>query len=117
MVLEAQRGSNVQVVEQDEEVGENANGIGEGEGERELNKGNTERQTFEGVKFYATDVEEDVTAPRGGGGGGGIVYSHKLREGVNRESYGLQVAKLANLPAETLEVARQTLEALQAKAS
>ena len=64
---------------------------------------------WEGVEFWATDVHEDEKD-------GGIVYSHVLREGVNRNSYGLQVAKLANLPEETLEVARVTLGRLEAQA-
>ena len=64
------------------------------------------------VQFWATDVEDNSQQ----GAAGGIVYSHKLRRGVNRNSYGLQVAKLANLPDQTLEVARKTLEQLQAHA-
>lgn len=67
-----------------------------------------EGKGLEGVRFWATDVYEEEK--------GGIVYSHVLREGVNRNSYGLQVARLARLPEETLRVAKETLDDLQAKA-
>ncbi len=46
-------------------------------------------------------------------GGEGMVYEHRLRKGVNRQSYGLEVARLANVPEETLRVARVVLERLQ----
>uniref|UniRef100_V5GIA7 DNA mismatch repair proteins mutS family domain-containing protein n=2 Tax=Kalmanozyma brasiliensis TaxID=1392244 RepID=V5GIA7_KALBG len=62
---------------------------------------------WDGVEFWMTDVV---------GTREGIVYEHVLRKGVNRESYGLEVAKLANVPEQTLAVARQTLDRLQHKA-
>nr|WJN24908.1 meiotic recombination protein [Pseudozyma flocculosa] len=58
---------------------------------------------WKGVEFWCTDVRE---------GEDGMVYEHKLEKGVNRESYGLQVAKLARVPQETIEVARDTLRRL-----
>ncbi|SPO32077.1 related to MSH1 - DNA mismatch repair protein, mitochondrial [Ustilago trichophora] len=76
-----------------------------------------QEQRLDGVEFYATDVYEDEKATGSGGRGGEIVYSHTLRKGVNRNSYGLQVARLANLPEETLETARVTLERLQGQHS
>ncbi|TKY87659.1 hypothetical protein EX895_003240 [Sporisorium graminicola] len=61
-----------------------------------------------GVAFWSTDVLDDRE------GEDGLVFSHALRQGVNRNSYGLQVAKLANLPEDTLRCARETLDRLQA---
>ncbi|SPO25250.1 related to MSH1 - DNA mismatch repair protein, mitochondrial [Ustilago trichophora] len=69
-----------------------------------------QEQGLDGVEFYATDVYGEVDGTQGKRN---IVYSHTLRKGVNRNSYGLQVARLANLPEETLEIARITLERLQ----
>nr|WJN24912.1 meiotic recombination protein [Sporisorium sorghi] len=64
-------------------------------------------EAWKGVQFAATDVLQD-------GEEGALVYSHVLREGVNRESYGLQVARLANVPEDTVRCARETLVRLQA---
>jgi len=38
-----------------------------------------------------------------------FVYSYKLRPGVNRDSHGLKVAKLAGIPPSALQVASRTL--------
>ncbi|KAK0656691.1 muts domain V-domain-containing protein [Cercophora newfieldiana] len=54
------------------------------------------------VEMYCTDVEED--------GQGGFVYVHKLRRGINRQSHALKVARLAGLPEQAIQVARQVLE-------
>lgn len=62
----------------------------------------------EGVEFWMTDIARE---------GEGMVYEHRLRKGVNRESYGLEVARLAKVPEETLGVARRVLEGLHSKAS
>lgn len=56
----------------------------------------------EGVKFVCTDVDEDESD-------GSIIFSHRLRDGINRESHGLKVAKLAGMPEEALAVAEKTL--------
>nr|WJN24910.1 meiotic recombination protein [Pseudozyma thailandica] len=61
------------------------------------------------VKFFCTDVDANLAKHAQ------IVYSHKLRPGVNRQSYGLQVAKLAKLPQQTINVAESTLALLQAQ--
>jgi DNA mismatch repair ATPase MutS len=58
---------------------------------------------MESVGFYCTDVEEDEE-------GEGFRYVHKLREGVNRQSHALKVARLAGLPAEVINVARKVLD-------
>ena len=60
------------------------------------------RQGMTGVGFYCTDVEED-------GEGEGFRYVHKLREGVNRQSHALKVARLAGLPEEAIAVARNVM--------
>lgn len=44
---------------------------------------------------------------------GAITYSHRLRPGVNRESHGLKVARLAEMPARAVDVATATLDWLQ----
>jgi DNA mismatch repair ATPase MutS len=56
------------------------------------------------VRFYCTDVQED------GVGGDGFRYVHRLREGVNRQSHALKVAKLAGLPDEAISIAKGVLE-------
>jgi DNA mismatch repair ATPase MutS len=43
--------------------------------------------SWDGLKCYCTDVIEQED--------GGFAYSHKLRQGVNRESHALKVARLA----------------------
>ncbi|ETS60690.1 hypothetical protein PaG_04592 [Moesziomyces aphidis] len=59
---------------------------------------------FAAVSFYASDVEQHDA---------GLVYSHTLRRGVNRKSYGIQVARIANVPQPTLELAQSTLARLE----
>jgi DNA mismatch repair ATPase MutS len=58
---------------------------------------------MEGVGFYCTDVKEDDE-------GDGFRYVHKLREGINRSSHALKVARLAGLPEEAIGVAKDVLE-------
>lgn len=55
-----------------------------------------------GVGFYCTDVEESKN-------GDGFRYVHRLREGVNRQSHALKVARLAGLPEEAIKVAKELL--------
>ncbi|WFD33891.1 hypothetical protein MCUN1_000717 [Malassezia cuniculi] len=52
------------------------------------------------VAFYCTTLE---TLP-----GGHVHYAHQVRPGVNRESHGLQVAQLADMPPETVALAEHT---------
>ncbi|KAI6779621.1 uncharacterized protein J7T54_008239 [Emericellopsis cladophorae] len=54
------------------------------------------------VKTYCTDVEED--------GQKGFVYIHKLREGINRQSHALKVARLAGMPDLAMATAKRVLE-------
>ncbi len=53
-----------------------------------------------GVKNYHVSVKES---------GGGIVFLRKVEEGAADKSYGIEVAKLAGLPAEVIERAREVL--------
>jgi DNA mismatch repair ATPase MutS len=61
------------------------------------------KTNMEGVGFYCTDVKEDDE-------GDGFRYVHKLREGINRSSHALKVARLAGLPEEAIGVAKDVLE-------
>ena len=45
--------------------------------------------------------------------GDSIVFLHRIQEGPASKSYGLQVAKLAGIPAEVLTEAKQRLQALE----
>ncbi|KAK7226033.1 hypothetical protein V2G26_014036 [Clonostachys chloroleuca] len=53
------------------------------------------------VRFYCTDVQEDDRR--------GFIYIHKLREGINRQSHALKVARLAGLPAAVIAKAEHVL--------
>jgi len=46
-----------------------------------------------------------------------IVFLHEIQSGPASKSYGIQVARLAGMPAAVVNHARQTLEALEAQAS
>jgi len=48
---------------------------------------------------------------------GGIVFLHQVRQGPASQSYGLQVARLAGLPANLLRHARRTLQSLEQAAA
>jgi len=45
------------------------------------------------------------------------VFLHEIQPGPASKSYGIQVARLAGMPAAVLNQARHTLEALEAQAS
>jgi DNA mismatch repair protein MutS len=49
-----------------------------------------------------------------GSGGDDIVFLHEIQPGPASRSYGVQVARLAGMPASLLRQARATLEALEA---
>jgi DNA mismatch repair protein MutS len=57
-------------------------------------------EQFEGVKNYHVSVKET---------GGGIVFLRKVEPGAADRSYGIEVAKLAGLPNEVVERAREVL--------
>jgi DNA mismatch repair ATPase MutS len=44
---------------------------------------------------------------------GFFAYSHRLRPGVNRDSHGIKVAQLADMPASALETANSVLAQLK----
>jgi DNA mismatch repair protein MutS len=50
-------------------------------------------------------------------GGDGIVFLHQIEPGPASRSYGVQVARLAGMPAPLIRQARAALEALEASAS
>ncbi|EIN13528.1 hypothetical protein PUNSTDRAFT_48476 [Punctularia strigosozonata HHB-11173 SS5] len=57
--------------------------------------------TLPDVAFFCTDVDETED--------GLISYSHRLRPGVNRDSHGLKVARLAGMPPSAMSIAEQAL--------
>jgi DNA mismatch repair protein MutS len=65
-------------------------------------------------------VNVHVSAVEGGGkrgGEGGIVFLHQIEPGPASRSYGVQVARLAGMPASLVRQARATLQALEDQAS
>ncbi|PWN49849.1 hypothetical protein IE53DRAFT_124432 [Violaceomyces palustris] len=68
-----------------------------------------ERGKFEAVDFFCTDVVDEV--------GGIVTYSHRIRPGVNRDSHGMKVAQLADMPFRAVQVASATLDWLQSRPS
>jgi DNA mismatch repair protein MutS len=64
----------------------------------------------------ALNVHVSATeTPGSGGDGKGIVFLHEIEPGPASRSYGVQVARLAGMPAGLLRQARHTLEALEAQ--
>ncbi|PPQ70748.1 hypothetical protein CVT24_000859 [Panaeolus cyanescens] len=61
--------------------------------------------SFSSVKFYCSDVA-DTSGQR-------YSYSYKLKPGINYDSHGLKVARLAGLPQAAMTVAERTLEQLK----
>jgi DNA mismatch repair protein MutS len=57
-------------------------------------------ELLSGVKNYHVSVKET---------GGGIVFLRKVEQGAADRSYGIEVAKLAGIPAEVIERAREVL--------
>jgi len=60
---------------------------------------------FPHVHFFCTDVDETKD--------GYFTYSHRLRTGVNRDSHGLKVARMAGMPSEVMSVASRTLDCIK----
>jgi DNA mismatch repair protein MutS len=72
---------------------------------------------FELTEFPATHhgaINVHVSAAESGRD---IVFLHEIQPGPASKSYGIQVARLAGMPAAVLSHARHTLEALEAQAS
>ncbi|MDB5878078.1 MAG: mismatch repair protein MutS, partial [Variovorax sp.] len=74
---------------------------------------------FELTEFPATHhgaVNMHVSATESmGKGGKDIVFLHEMQPGPASKSYGIQVARLAGMPAAVVNHARQALEALEAQ--
>ncbi|KZO99797.1 hypothetical protein CALVIDRAFT_548612 [Calocera viscosa TUFC12733] len=60
---------------------------------------------FPQLGFFCTDVDEIDD--------GRFAYSHRLRPGVNRDSHGLKVARLAGMPESAMDVAGEALAYLR----
>ncbi|KAF8527837.1 muts domain V-domain-containing protein [Hysterangium stoloniferum] len=56
---------------------------------------------FKDIGFFCTNVDETAD--------GHFAYSHRLRPGVNRDSHGLKVARLAGLPPPAMQMAQDAL--------
>jgi DNA mismatch repair protein MutS len=72
---------------------------------------------FELTEFPASHhgaVNVHVSAVEGGGKGG-IVFLHQIEPGPASRSYGLQVARLAGVPASVVQHARHALSALESQ--
>jgi DNA mismatch repair protein MutS len=76
---------------------------------------------FELTEFPATHhgaINMHVSATETAGRGGrDIVFLHEMQPGPASKSYGIQVARLAGMPAPVVNHARQALEALEAQQS
>ncbi|BGP18614.1 hypothetical protein JCM10213v2_006680 [Rhodosporidiobolus nylandii] len=62
------------------------------------------RAQWEGVEFWCTDVEESEDAIR---------FPHTIRRGLNVDSGGITIARLANMPTRTILCAREVREKLR----
>ncbi len=73
---------------------------------------------FELTEFPAghhAAVNVHVSAVEAGGKAGGIVFLHQIEPGPASRSYGIQVARLAGVPAGVVQHARHALAALEAQ--
>ena len=61
---------------------------------------------YEGVRNYCVTVKES---------GGDIVFFHKVLPGIASKSYGIEVARLAGVPAPVIQRAREILKRLERK--
>jgi len=72
---------------------------------------------FELTEFPATHHQALNVHVSATESGRDIVFLHEIQSGPASKSYGIQVARLAGMPAAVLNQARHTLEALEAHAS
>jgi DNA mismatch repair protein MutS len=63
----------------------------------------------------AVNVHVSALESSGKGGHGGIVFLHQIEPGPASRSYGIQVARLAGVPASVVQHARHALAALEAQ--
>ncbi|KAG8895350.1 DNA mismatch repair ATPase msh1 [Tulasnella sp. 417] len=59
--------------------------------------GQSAEPKYQAIDFFCTDIDETQD--------GYFTYSHKLERGLNRDSHGIQVAKMAGIPELALDVA------------
>ncbi|KAG9013654.1 DNA mismatch repair ATPase msh1 [Tulasnella sp. 427] len=59
--------------------------------------GRSTEPIYQAVDFFCTDVDETED--------GYFTYSHKLQRGLNRDSHGIKVAKMAGMPERAISVA------------
>ena len=62
-------------------------------------------QNFDDLACYCTDLAKNSD--------GSVMFMHKLKRGVNRESHALKVAELAGMPEEAIAVAAEVLQDLE----
>ncbi|KAE8256357.1 hypothetical protein A4X13_0g2700 [Tilletia indica] len=67
--------------------------------------GRVDGDRFAKIRFFCTDVDENSS--------GSISYSHRLRPGINRDSHGLKVARIAGMPPRAVHVAEAALRWIQ----
>lgn len=87
---------------------------------------------FHNVRFYCSDVDDAGVRffficniyhyliggkKRTSFQDGHFSYSYRLRPGINRDSHGLKVARLAGIPSSAMDVATDTLSWLRTKGS
>ncbi|EJD04012.1 uncharacterized protein FOMMEDRAFT_106414 [Fomitiporia mediterranea MF3/22] len=60
---------------------------------------------FPNLEFYCTDIDETED--------GHFSYTHRMRRGVNRDSHGLKVARLAGMPELAINVAEKALSSIK----
>jgi DNA mismatch repair protein MutS len=72
---------------------------------------------FEITEFPATHHQAINVHVSAAESGRDIVFLHEIQAGPASKSYGIQVARLAGMPAAVLNQARHTLEALESHAS
>ena len=69
------------------------------------------------VNVHVSAVETDDGGNSAGSGAGGIAFLHEIRPGPASRSYGVQVARLAGMPAAVLHHARHALTELEQAAA
>jgi len=69
--------------------------------------GQSEPSAFPHIGFFCTDVDE-IEDER-------FAYSYRLRPGVNRDSHGLKVARLAGMPESAMDIAGEALRYLRSQ--
>ncbi|KAH8120262.1 muts domain V-domain-containing protein [Phellopilus nigrolimitatus] len=66
-------------------------------------------ELFPAIDFSCTDIDETQDER--------FTYSHRMRPGINRNSHGLKVARLAGMPSPATEIAREALDKIKSHQS